>query len=126
MEVLKRSMRTFLVGGCIGVVAQFFMMLYASFLPETLVVIISMLTIGIIGSILIITDVYPKIAKVGYFGADLPVCGLMFGAAMTTAMTRKAGAPAGKAFAKGFGAVATIVGIGFGACFIIGVMIALL
>ena len=119
----KRIIGAFAVGGCTGVVAQLIMTLLGNSIPDPmLVIIITMLLVAIIAFILIITDVYPKIAKFGCFGADIPVCGLMYGAANNTAMTRKAGAPAGAAFRKGFGMVSAIVFSGFGICMLIGIV----
>ncbi|HWQ76482.1 MAG TPA: SpoVA/SpoVAEb family sporulation membrane protein [Syntrophomonas sp.] len=118
----KRILGAFLVGGCVGVVGQAVISLLDNVIPDPmLVIILAMFLVAVISFILIITDVYPKISKVGYFGADLPVCGLMYGAASATAMTRKSGAPAGAAFLKGFGMVGTIVFGGYAICMLIGV-----
>lgn len=119
----QRILGAFVVGGCVGAFAQLIIMLLNKIVPDPmLVIILAMFLVGIISFILIITDVYPKISAFGKFGADLPVCGLMYGAANATALLRKSGTTAGAAFLKGFGMVGTIVFGGFGISFIIGIV----
>ena len=119
----KRIIGAGIVGGCTGLVAQLFIMLLSNFIPDpSLAVLITMFLVALIGFILIITDVYPKISKFGGFGADISVSGLMYGASNISAMTRKAGASAGVAFRKGFGMVGAIVFGGLGICMLIGIV----
>jgi hypothetical protein len=105
----KRIIGAGLVGGCIGVIAQILITLLGNFISDpSLVILLTMFLVAIISFILIIIDVYSKILQIGYIGAELPVSGLMCGASNITAMTRKAGAPAGVAFRKGFGMVGAV------------------
>jgi hypothetical protein len=127
MAIAKRFFGAFVVGGCAGAVGQLFVFLFSLILPDPmLATILGILCLGVIGAALIVAGVYPKISKFGAFGADQPVCGLMYGASGITAEARKAGAPAAAAFRKGFGIVALIVFSGFFIAVAVGVAFTLI
>ena len=124
MIMAKRLLNAFVFGGCIALVGQLFLMIAAMIVPDqTLATIIAMLFFGFLGAILIASGIYDKLSKFADFGADQPLCGLMYGATMNTALAKAQGAPAGKAFFKGFCIVALIVGIGFVISAVLGAII---
>ena len=120
----KRLLNAFIFGGCVALVGQFFLMIAAMIVPDqTLATIVAMLFFGFLGAILIASGIYDKLAKFADFGAEQPICGLMNGATMNTVLAKAQGAPAGKAFLKGFCMVALIVGSGFAISAILGAVI---
>jgi hypothetical protein len=126
MKIFKRLAGAFVVGGCAGVVGQLFITFFSFVLTDAmLAVMLSMLCVGLIGAVLVLTDVYPKISRFGGFGAELPVCGLIYGASCLAAIALKAGATPGAAFKKGFSVVAAITFIGFTISAVIGFVLTL-
>ena len=119
---MKRIVGAFVTGGCIGVTGQLFISLLSVKIPDpTLTVLISMLFVGIVGAVLIITGVYSKISERAGIGADIPICGLMFGAAGFRAKAQEDGMGAKQAVMQGFMKVMTIILIGFVVSFVIGI-----
>ncbi|MCL2827047.1 MAG: SpoVA/SpoVAEb family sporulation membrane protein [Eggerthellaceae bacterium] len=67
-----------LVGGCAGLLGQILVSLY-SFTPlygQGLTTIFVLATFVLIGAVLFLTGIYPKLEKIGGMGAVLPLCGL--------------------------------------------------
>ncbi len=119
----KRIISAGIVGGCFGVVTQLLIMLFSKFTPDPMLALVfTMSLVVIISFFLIIFNVYPKISKIGFFGGDFPLSGLIYGASNLTAMTRKAGASAGSAFLKGFGIMSGMVFGSFAFCILIGIV----
>lgn len=120
----KKLANAFLMGGGVGIAGQFFITVLSGGLPDaTLVVLISMLFVGLVGAFLIASGVYSKLSRFAKTGADIPVCGLMYGAANFRAEAEKNGIQAGKAFLQGFCRVMTVVAVGFGISFVLGLMV---
>ena len=116
--------KAFLFGGCVSVIGQLFVMVAAMIVPDAmLAVIVAMFAFGIASAILIVTGVYDKCARFADFGADQPLSGLMYGAAMNNALARAQGVPAGRAFLKGFAIVIAVVGTGFVVSALLGAII---
>jgi hypothetical protein len=126
MTIFKRLVGAFVVGGCMGVAGQVFITLFSLVMTDAmLTIMLSMLCMGLFGAALVLTGVYPKISRIGGFGAELPVCGLIYGASNLAAIARKGGATPGAAFGNGFRVVAAITFIGFGISAVIGFVLAL-
>ena len=112
--MIQKALKAGLFGGCIGLVGQAFIALISGFIQDPmLATIIAMLIFGLVSAVIIATGLYDKIAAFAGFGADQPLCGLMYGATGIAAGTKASGAPAGKAVIAGFVKVMIIVGIGF-------------
>lgn len=123
MSILKRILKAFAVGAGAGLVGQILMALVSLAVSDTnLVTMISMLLFGFIGFALIAAGLYTPIARFGGDGAAIPLCGLMYGAAATSAGAQKAGMPASKAFRTGFLAIFKVLGTGFVIALVIGLI----
>ena len=78
----KRIGKAFIVGAVFGLIGQILMTIFARFAPADLVTPIAMVMFGLLSVILIVSGLYFKVAQFGGEGAAIPLCGLMFGAAM--------------------------------------------
>ena len=117
----KRIMNAFLVGGVIGVVGQALIMIAGMIIPDaTAALMLGMLLFAIVSVFVISSGLYLKIAEFGGSGAAIPLCGLMFGAAMGNVEARKEGKTPVQAFLKGFSGVALVVASGYVLAFLIG------
>lgn len=68
----------FVVGGLIAVFAQIIMLIMSNVLPVAdLVPPVSLVILGIVGVVLVLTGVYPKLNEIGGFGAGIMFCGLV-------------------------------------------------
>ncbi len=70
----------FVVGGCIAVAMQVVMMLLSSVLPaeaSAIVPAISLIILGLVGMVLVLTGVYAKLNEIGGYGAAIMFCGLV-------------------------------------------------
>ena len=123
MNVIKRAARAFIAGGCIGTLGQVMIRICGIFVPAEFSVLIAMLVFGAISSIVIIAGLYDPIAKFAANGAAIPVCGLMYGAAMQTAGEIRNGAKVSRAVGKGFAGVFKVLGTGFILAFILGLLL---
>lgn len=124
MAGLKRIGKAFIVGGCVGLVGQVLIALASIWIPDpALVTMAAMLVFGVISVAVIGSGLYAKIAAFGGDGAQIPLCGLMFGAAMTRAMAQRAGASRGKAVLAGFAAIMKVLGTGFVLAFVLGLLL---
>ena len=112
----------FVVGGLIAVVAQCIMMGVAMFAPEPgLVAPISLVFLGIIGMVLVLTGNYQKLNEVGGFGAGIMFCGLVdavagvfLGATMEAKGNKGAGYKAAAKFSVGILGSLVLVGVVLG------------
>ena len=92
----------FVVGGLIAVFAQVIMMIMGMVLPVAdLVPPASLIILGLVGMVLVLTGNYEKLNKVGGFGAGIMFCGLVdavagvfVGAAMEAGGDKSAGTKA--------------------------------
>lgn len=124
MAGLKRIGKAFIVGGCVGLMGQILISLLSLVIPDaTVVTMAAMIVFGLIAVALIGSGFYGKVAQFGGKGAEIPLCGLMFGAAMTRAMTQRAGASRGKAILSGFWAVMKVLGCGFILSLVVGLLL---
>ncbi|MBR2683546.1 MAG: hypothetical protein IKE22_09815 [Atopobiaceae bacterium] len=97
----------FVVGGLIAVFAQVIMMIMGMVLPVAdLVPPASLIILGLVGMVLVLTGNYEKLNKVGGFGAGIMFCGLVdavagvfVGAAMEAGGDKSAGTKAAIKFA---------------------------
>ena len=97
----------FVVGGLIAVFAQVIMMIMGMVLPVAdLVPPVSLIILGLVGMVLVLTGNYEKLNKVGGFGAGIMFCGLVdavagvfVGAAMEAGGDKSAGTKAAIKFA---------------------------
>ena len=120
----KRIFNAFLTGGVIGIIGQALIMAAGMIIPDTTAALmLGMLLFAIVSVFVISSGLYLKIAQFGGSGASIPLCGLMFGAAMGAVEARKEGKTAGQAFVKGFLQVAMVVAIGYALAFLIGMFL---
>lgn len=97
----------FVVGGLIAVFAQVIMMIMSMVLPVAdLVPPVSLIILGLVGMVLVLTGNYEKLNKVGGFGAGIMFCGLVdavagvfVGATMEAGGNKSAGTKAAIKFA---------------------------
>ena len=109
----QRIGKAFVVGAVLGLVGQILMLICGLLVPADLVTPVAMLLFGVLSMVLILTGVFPKVMDWGGAGAAITLTGLMMGAAGGAIDAGKEGAPAGKAFMKGFLQVLVVVGAGF-------------
>lgn len=112
----------FVVGGCIAVVTQVIMMVVGMVLPVAdLVPPVSLIFLGILGMVLVLTGNYQKLNEIGGFGAGIMFCGLVdavagvfMGATMEAKGNKGAGYKAAAVFALSILGTLVVVGIVLG------------
>ena len=118
----KRICNAFIVGGICGIVGQLTILLLSlTGLVGTTLIMAAMLLFGILTDIVILTGGYFHVSSFGGSGAAIPLCGLMFGAAMSTASYKKSGDSL--AILKGFWSVFKILFTGFILACILGIIL---
>lgn len=108
----------FVVGGIIAVVAQVIMIVMGMIVPvPNLVAPASLVVLGLVGMILVLSGTYNKIAEIGGFGAGIMFCGLVhavagifMGASMEAGGNASAGMKASVKFAVGVLGSLVVVG----------------
>ncbi len=115
MIVLQRLAKAFFLGGCLSILTQIIYMLYTAFLPFTdfALVLLSLFTMGVIGAILYVMDIYPKLEKMFGFGAMLPISGLSAAVAAGITHSLKEGLCWKQALKSGVIPVALVLIVGF-------------
>ena len=120
----KRIGKAFLVGCLVGLIGQILILILTAVgVGSDMVVMAAMLIFGVIAMVMIISGLYFKISAFGGSGAAIPVCGLMFGAAMGSAAAVKSGKRSAKAFLTGFWDVFKVLGSGFALAAILGLIL---
>lgn len=78
-KLAKRLAGAFLVGGCLGLLGQAFYTLWQAVLGSgaAMAMPAALVSLGIVGGVLYVCDVYQKIEKVGAIGAAMPFSGLV-------------------------------------------------
>ncbi len=80
----KRIGKAFLVGCFVGLIGQILILILGALgVSNDMVVMAAMLAFGVIAVVMIVSGFYFKLSAFGGSGAAIPVCGLMFGAAMS-------------------------------------------
>lgn len=120
----KRIGKAFLVGCFVGLIGQILILILGALgVGNDMVVMAAMLAFGVIAIVMIVSGFYFKLSAFGGSGAAIPVCGLMFGAAMSAASAVKSGQSRFKAFLIGFWSVFRVLGTGFALAFILGLIL---
>lgn len=124
MTAIKQTAAAFLVGGLIAVVGQVFLNLYTMVLgPGSMFIsAATLVSVGLVGAVLFVLHLYPKIEKFGGFGAIMPFSGLAAAVGGTIVGAKQEGASTGKAIKAGVMLVVYVVGIGTVLSAIIGVI----
>ena len=90
--MIKDIIKGFLVGGFMGLVGQIlFCTVLITQIPADMAMLVTMLLYGFVSVAFILSGLYCKLVAFGGHAADIPVSGLMFGAAMTCANAKKSG-----------------------------------
>ena len=78
-KVAKRLAGAFVVGGCLGLICQAFYAFWQAVLgvDASLAMPAALVSIGVLGGVLYVFDIYQKIEKVGAIGAAMPFSGLV-------------------------------------------------
>jgi len=128
MELAKKLVGAFVVGGCMGLLGQLLMMLFGAIVGAESILFMPLILIsmGVIGAVLFVLGIYQKIEKVGRIGALMSFCGLPTGVAGGICGIRGGGAPLGKAIANGLKPLTIIIGTAFIGSALIGVVASLL
>ncbi len=122
--MIRRIVKGFLVGGLMGLIGQvIFLVISKTAIPSDMIVPATMLTYGFVSVALILSGLYFKLAAFGGHGADLPISGLMFGAAMTCADAKRSGRGTLASFFAGFWMIMKILGAGFVVAFVLGLVL---
>ena len=122
--MLKKLGKAFITGGCIGVVGQILISVAGLVLPDpSLAMMAGMLLFGFLSIGLIVSGAYFKIGAFGSESAQIPLCGLMFGAAMGAAAAQKNGAAPGMAILLGILGILKVLGTGYLICLILGLLL---
>ncbi len=122
--MLKKVGKAFLTGGCIGLVGEALIQLASLWIADsTMAMMAGILLFGFVAVVLILSGLYFKISAFGGDGAAIPVCGLMFGAAMGAAQAEAQGASKGKAALSGFLGVIKVLGTGYLLAFMLGLIL---
>lgn len=102
MEYFKKTTRAFFFGGVAAVITEFFYRFFA-FLPvnpyERSLLVLGI--VALIGTILFLLGIYPKLEKQFGFGAMLPIAGLPPAIASGIAVMRREKAPLAQIIKKG-------------------------
>lgn len=120
--MIKSVFSAFIVGGLFAVLGQGITVMLISLMGADSMLIgpLTLLVLGLIGGILYIADIYPKIEKIGAFGAILPFSGLTVAIATVFAGTKAQSGSAAAAAKAAVSLVLYIVGTGFILCAIVG------
>ncbi|SHN57852.1 SpoVA/SpoVAEb family sporulation membrane protein [Desulfitobacterium chlororespirans] len=112
--MFKQIISSFIVGGLLAVLTQGYMNFSAGVLgaQSPLVVPMTLLLIGLTGGVLFIVGIYEKIEKLGYFGAILPLCGLVAAVAGVFTGTKMETGSSGAATKSALNLVLFVLGLG--------------
>ena len=122
--MIKDIIKGFLVGGFMGLVGQIlFCTVLITQIPADMARLVTMLLYGFVSVAFILSGLYCKLVAFGGHAADIPVSGLMFGAAMTCANAKKSGNSALASLYIGFVSIMKILGSGFVLAFILGFLL---
>jgi hypothetical protein len=128
MRIAQRVVLAFIVGGALSITGQLLATLFAALLgPESQFVgPLTLVGLGIVGGILYLAGVYPKLEKWGEFGAFLPFSGFCVAIATATESTKTESGSTASGVTAGIKLVLYVVGNGFIICVIIAVITAAL
>lgn len=103
MNVAKKLLGAFIVGGCFGVIGQIVMVFVGGIMGSgsNMIVPLTLAIMGIIGVVLFAFGIYQKLLDIGGFGAIMPFCGLAAAVAGEICGIRGSGASLGKAVVGG-------------------------
>lgn len=103
MKLVKALLGAFIVGGAFGVAGQLLIMLFTEVLNMAFStgIILVLVAMALIGSVLFISDIDPKIGKFGGCGYILTFSGFTSGTAGIITEILNSGAPLGKAIVGG-------------------------
>lgn len=122
--MIKRAGKAFLVGGSIGLIGQILIEIASLAVSDpTMAMMLGILIFGFVAVGMVLSGMYFKISEFGGNGAAIPVCGLMFGAATSTAAEIKSGKTKKQAFLAGFKGVMMVLGSGYALAFLLGIAI---
>ncbi|MEG0873907.1 MAG: SpoVA/SpoVAEb family sporulation membrane protein [Clostridiales bacterium] len=123
MNAIKKVAYAFFCGGCLSIGAQGLFTLY-NVLPFTVGAKVSLmlLTIGVLGAVAFLFNLYPKLEKHFGFGAIMPICGLSAAIAGGIAGELKKGATKKNAFKKGALPVIMVLVVGCCCSMVVGII----
>ncbi len=123
MEKIKRLFGAFILGGLAGVAAQCFLLLYGYCGMNALIaVVLTLISLGLLGMLAYVAGIYPKMEEVGGLGAMLPFSGLPPAIAMAIAMEKSKGIGTGQAVRRGIWPFFFIIASGTAASILIAVL----
>ncbi|MDR2313645.1 MAG: SpoVA/SpoVAEb family sporulation membrane protein [Spirochaetaceae bacterium] len=123
MGVFKALVGAFIVGGIAAVIGQGFMVFWEGVLgPVIFANLLALACLGIIGGLLVILGLFPKIEKFGGLGAGLSFGGFCAVVASTFAATKSETGSSGKAAKAAFMVVLYVIGTGMLLSFLVAVI----
>jgi hypothetical protein len=123
MKLIKSMMFCFIGGGVTAVIGQGFLTLYGALLgPGLITIALSLISLGVLGAILTIAGIFPKLEKAAGFGAGLSFGGFCAAVAGTYAATMAQTNSAGKALKAALMLVLLVIGTGIALAFIVGLI----
>lgn len=123
-QALQRVGKAFVVGAAAGLIGQILLSIVSLGIPDpALAGMATACLFGLLSVWLILSGIYFLVGKFGNDGASIPLCGLMFGAAIQSAAAWKAGTTGKKAFLFGFTNIIKMIGIGYASAFILGLLL---
>jgi hypothetical protein len=123
MKVFKALIGAFIVGGIAAVIGQGFMVLWGSLLGPTIFVdLLSLVCLGIIGALLVVVGLFPKVEQFGGIGAGLTFGGFCAVVAGTFAAKKAETGSSGEAVKAAVNLVLYVIGTGILLSFLIAVI----
>ena len=124
MSVFRRLVGAFIVGGCIGLASQVFLVLAQMLVGDNFMVAmpLSLLFLGLTTAVLVWTGLYDKVEAIGKWGATLPFSGLVYAIAGAY-MKAKSEKGALKALIEASMVSVIVLGGGGALCILVGVLL---
>jgi hypothetical protein len=123
MKVFKALIGAFIVGGIAAIIGQCFMIMWANILGPTIFVdLLSLICLGIIGSLLVVLGVFPKVNDFGGIGTGLTFGGFCAVVASTYAGTKAETGSSEAALKATLTLVLYVIGTGVLASFLVAVI----
>jgi hypothetical protein len=123
MKVFKALIGAFLVGGIAAVIGQGLMIFWANLLGPTIFVdLLSLVCLGIIGGLLVVAGVFPKVEAFGGIGTGLTFGGFCAVVGSTFAAKKAETGSSGEAFKAAISLVLYVIGTGILMSFLIAVI----
>lgn len=117
----------FIIGGCFGILMELLLMLFRVLgLPYSGGIMASLITVGLVGSILYVFGLYQKLEKFGGCGSYLPFSGFAAGTAAMIIGMRCDGIPLKKAIFTTLKMMLIFIIICIAVCFFFGIIAALI